>query len=116
MVQIGERRNVVATENEPRRNAPGFSTHRSEGFSQGYSDRCPILPRPEYQRKASFLHTQDDVLHMTRRKGEITARMNERNHPNIVELALPPSGFGRALDIFEAFHQARGIQSRRGSR
>jgi hypothetical protein len=40
---------------------------------------------------------------MTRRKGEITARINERNHPHIVELALPPSGFGSRLDAFEAF-------------
>jgi hypothetical protein len=30
---------------------------------------------------------------MSRRKGEITARMNERDYPHIVELALPPVEF-----------------------
>jgi hypothetical protein len=30
---------------------------------------------------------------MTRRKGEITARMNERDYPHIVELPLPEGGF-----------------------
>jgi hypothetical protein len=30
---------------------------------------------------------------MTRRKAEITARMNERDYPHMVELALPPGGF-----------------------
>jgi hypothetical protein len=53
---------------------------------------------------------------MTRRKGEITARMNERDFPHIVELALPSDGFGRALDAIHAFHRLRGIQSRNGRR
>jgi hypothetical protein len=53
---------------------------------------------------------------MTRRKGEITARMNERDYPHIVELALPEGGFGRALDEMQAFHRLRGIQSRDGRR
>ncbi len=29
---------------------------------------------------------------MTRRKGEITGRMNERDYPHLVELPLPPRG------------------------
>jgi hypothetical protein len=52
---------------------------------------------------------------MTRRKGEITARMNERDLPNIVELALPSGGFGRALDAMYEFHRLRGIQKPAGS-
>ena len=35
----------------------------------------------------------DCAATMTRRKGEITARMNERDFPHIVELELPPGGF-----------------------
>jgi hypothetical protein len=52
---------------------------------------------------------------MTRRKGEITARMNERDFPHIVELALPSGGFGETLDEMQAFHRLRGIASARGS-
>jgi hypothetical protein len=48
---------------------------------------------------------------MTRRKGEITARMNERDFPQIVELALPEGGFGNRLDEFEAFHRLRWLLS-----
>jgi hypothetical protein len=53
---------------------------------------------------------------MTRRKGEITARMNERDLPHIVEVALPDGGFGWALDAMYDFHRLRGIQSRQGRR
>jgi hypothetical protein len=53
---------------------------------------------------------------MTRRKGEITARMNERDFPHIVELALPEGGYGNRLEDFEMFHRSRGIESRRGRR
>jgi hypothetical protein len=48
---------------------------------------------------------------MTRRKGEITARMNERDYPHIVALALPDGGFVRALEGMHDFHRLRGIQS-----
>jgi hypothetical protein len=51
---------------------------------------------------------------MTRRKVEITARMNERDYPHIVELALPPGGFRSRSDAMLAFHRERGIQIRRG--
>jgi hypothetical protein len=53
---------------------------------------------------------------MTRRKGEITARVNERDFPQIVKLLLPDGGFGRRLDDMEAFHRVREIASRRGRR
>jgi hypothetical protein len=42
---------------------------------------------------------------VTRRKGERTARMNQRDFPHIVELALPDGGFGNPLDEFETFHR-----------
>jgi hypothetical protein len=51
---------------------------------------------------------------MTRRKSEITARMNERDCPHIVELPLPPSGFRARSDDMLTFHRERGIQIRRG--
>jgi hypothetical protein len=53
---------------------------------------------------------------MVRRKGEITARMNEHNFPHIVELVLPDGGFGAALNEMEAFHRIRGLTSARGCR
>jgi hypothetical protein len=49
---------------------------------------------------------------MTLRKGEITARMNERDFPHIVELALPSGGFGRTLDAMYAFHSRQGTRQR----
>jgi hypothetical protein len=53
---------------------------------------------------------------MTRRKGEITARMNERDFPHIVELPLPEGGFGgRRLAVMQEFHRLRGIENRRAS-
>jgi hypothetical protein len=51
---------------------------------------------------------------MTQRKGEVTATMNERNYPHIVELALPSGGFGSNSDEILAFHRERGIDHRRG--
>jgi hypothetical protein len=45
---------------------------------------------------------------MTRRKYEITARMNERDCPHIVELPLPPGGFRARSDAMLAFHRERG--------
>jgi hypothetical protein len=51
---------------------------------------------------------------MTRRKYEITARMNEQDYPHIVELALPPGGFRARSDAMLAFHRERDIQIRRG--
>jgi hypothetical protein len=46
---------------------------------------------------------------MSRRKGEQTARMNERDFPHMVELPLPPGGLGgRDVDI-ATFHIERGV-------
>ena len=53
---------------------------------------------------------------MTRRKGGITGRMNERDLAHIVELVLPDGGFGRTLDAIHAFHRLRGIENWRGQR
>ena len=51
---------------------------------------------------------------MTRRKGEITGHMNERDFPHLVELALPPGGFRSQTSEFEAFHREPRIRKRRG--
>jgi hypothetical protein len=51
---------------------------------------------------------------MSRRKGEVTAHMNEREFPHLVELELPPSGFRSQNLEFDAFHGERGIPIRRG--
>ena len=51
---------------------------------------------------------------MSRRKGEITARMNERNCPHIVQLPLPSGGFRSKSDDILAFHRERSIKPRRG--
>jgi hypothetical protein len=51
---------------------------------------------------------------MSRRKGEITARMNERKYPHLVELPLPPGGFGIRQRAMLAFHRQHRIQPRRG--
>jgi hypothetical protein len=50
---------------------------------------------------------------MSWRKGEITARMNERDYPHIVELPLPFSGFRSQSDELLAFHRERGIRAGR---
>jgi hypothetical protein len=51
---------------------------------------------------------------MSRRKGEITAGMNERDYPHLVELALPAGGFRATTEKIFAFHSERSIQMRRG--
>jgi hypothetical protein len=51
---------------------------------------------------------------MSRLKSEITARMNERDYPHLVELTLPSGGFRTRSDDMLAFHRERGIQIRRG--
>ena len=47
---------------------------------------------------------------MTRRKGETTGRMNEREYPNIVELPVPLGGFRDTSFAIDAFHRERGIR------
>jgi hypothetical protein len=44
---------------------------------------------------------------MTRRKYEITARMNEQDYPHMVELALPPESFRSRSDAMLTFHRER---------
>ena len=52
-------------------------------------------------------------MRMSRRKGEINARINERDFPHIVELQLQLDRFhDRELEI-AAFHRGRGIPVRR---
>jgi hypothetical protein len=54
---------------------------------------------------------------MTYRQVERIARMNERDFPHLVEVALPDDGFGdNMLYDIEAFHRERGIEMRRGRR
>jgi hypothetical protein len=52
---------------------------------------------------------------MNRRKGETTGRMNERDFPHLVELALPPGGFQVQDQQFDVFHRERGIPIRCGT-
>lgn len=51
---------------------------------------------------------------MTQRRGERTAVQNERDFPYIVELPVPPNGFGAKLDSMYEFHREHGIQDARG--
>jgi hypothetical protein len=51
---------------------------------------------------------------MSRRKGEITGHINERDFPHLVELELPPGGFRSQSFEFDAFHRERSIPIRRG--
>jgi hypothetical protein len=51
---------------------------------------------------------------LSSRKGETTARMNERDYPHIVELPLPSGGFRAKSDDIMAIHRERGIEPRRG--
>jgi hypothetical protein len=46
---------------------------------------------------------------MTRRKREIIGLRNERDFPYLVELALPPGGFGNIFLEIDAFHRERRI-------
>jgi hypothetical protein len=39
---------------------------------------------------------------MTRRKSEITARMNERDYPHIVELPVPPGAFEQPMTCWRS--------------
>jgi hypothetical protein len=51
---------------------------------------------------------------MSRRKGEITGHMNERDFPHLVELVLPPGGLRDQSLEFNAFHRERRMPIRRG--
>ena len=49
-----------------------------------------------------------------RRKSEFVRLTNERDFPDLVELALPPEGFRSVLLEVDAFHRERRIPVRRG--
>jgi hypothetical protein len=53
---------------------------------------------------------------MTYRQVERMARINERDFPHLVEVALPDGGLRSMLNDIEAFHHERGIARRRGRR
>lgn len=52
---------------------------------------------------------------MNRRKGETTARRNEREFPHLVELAVPTGDFQDQHLEFDTFHREQGIPIRGGS-
>jgi hypothetical protein len=52
---------------------------------------------------------------MNRRKEETIGRMNERDFPHLIELAVPPRGFQEQDLEFDAFHREHGIRIRCGS-
>ena len=51
---------------------------------------------------------------MTRRKGETTGRMNERNYPNIVELPCRSAAFARPASLSMRFTEMLGTESKYG--
>jgi hypothetical protein len=53
---------------------------------------------------------------MSSRKGEITARVIERDYPHIVELPLPSGGFRAKSEDILTFHRERAIPPRRHAR
>jgi hypothetical protein len=50
---------------------------------------------------------------MTRRKREITGLANEQDFPHLVELAVPPEGFGRGFLDFDAVLFPRNVEPHR---
>jgi hypothetical protein len=55
-----------------------------------------------------------ELLRVSRRTGEKSDRMIDRDYPHIVEMIVPANGFGKALDRMDEFHSRHGIQSQRG--
>ena len=50
-----------------------------------------------------------------RYKGRFSAKLIERDFPHIVEIVVPPGGFGSKLDAMYAFHTQHGIKPLRGT-
>jgi hypothetical protein len=48
------------------------------------------------------------------RKGEQTAKKNERDYPHIVEMPLPEGGLGTRMEEMESAHRQLGIRQYRG--
>ena len=51
---------------------------------------------------------------MSRYKGRSNVKAIERDFPHIVEMTVPPHGFGSRLDTMYEWHSARSIEVRRG--
>jgi hypothetical protein len=51
---------------------------------------------------------------MTRSKGRVGPIETERTHPHIVELNIPPGGFGKRLDVMAGWHRERGLEVHEG--
>jgi hypothetical protein len=51
---------------------------------------------------------------MTRRRGQTTGRINERDYPHIVELPVPQGVFRDTSLAIEGFHNEHGFQSKLG--
>jgi hypothetical protein len=47
-------------------------------------------------------------------KGRIGTKETERHYPHIIELRVPPNGFGIRLNTMHRWHATRDIQSQRG--
>jgi hypothetical protein len=52
---------------------------------------------------------------MSRYKGRASAKANESNFSHVVELAVPPNGFGKQFDLIELFHVNAGTEMHRGN-
>jgi len=46
-----------------------------------------------------------------RHKGRSTSKTFKRQFPHIVEIAVPPRGLGKRLDLMHAFHSDREIKA-----
>lgn len=47
---------------------------------------------------------------MSRRKGERTFAMNERDYPNLVAIPVPPNGLGMTLNAMHDWHREHGVR------
>lgn len=51
---------------------------------------------------------------MARYKGRPSSKAVERDYPHIVEMPVPPMGFGRDLAAMHCWHSVRGLVPRNG--
>jgi hypothetical protein len=51
---------------------------------------------------------------MSRYKGRTSPKAIEQAYPHVVEMIVPPGGFGKQLDTMHEWHRARGIEAMRG--
>lgn len=51
---------------------------------------------------------------MPRYKGRSNSKAVERAFPHIVEIAVPPGGLGKRLDVMYDWHHTHGIEAHRG--